>query len=349
MAGLAEYIAGLSGNYAKLNPYSTIGSGISSVNLPTEGNSLNQNIAASIIKGLLSGGLQAYGNYENKQYEKGLREAILTGSTNADLSDSELEDIKGQASVFSLGKKQEREELMDQLGLKAKFAGIEEKEKKKGELDAYESDLADGSPSVLNPINKENREIAEKQASDILNSSKFIEGSEIGRQYAQVNPTLTQALSTIDKPDKVSDLQLFVALAKANDPVGAISDRSIQSVQDAVPYLQKAFGSIEGFFSQEGILKPEAKLKILNAIVDKNNALATQYDSLIKSEKERLKILGIADPKLSTLPSTPFDFNNYLAKRNGGIKLNNSIENKIPPGMKLERSRLTGQTRLVPQ
>lgn len=194
----------------------------------------------------------------------------------------------------------------------------------------------DNPNSPAYKLDKDKKEASLKIDERITNARDYLKNSEEGRALSALKPAVSQIVSTLDRNDKASDVVVFTALGKALDPVGAISDQTVRTAEQAIPYLEKQFGSAQGFFTGQGTLTREGKLKILQVVADKANAYADSYGALVSNEKKRLQTLGADPAQLTHIDFNKFDTGKFITP-------------EVPPGMKLQRNKVTGETRLVPQ
>lgn len=218
--------------------------------------------------------------------------------------------LKASAVLRNQLASEQRNQALAEMLQKVGIAGLTKKAEVLGENEAYN---AMGQGAARNPKSPayqvEQDEIANAQKLDerITNARDFLKNSEEGRGLSSLKPALAQIVASLDRNDKTADLAVFTGLAKALDPVGAISDQTIKTAQDAIPYIERTFGSAKGMFTGDGTLTREAKLRILQVVADKANGIGSEYGKAVESERRRLRVLG-ADPSLlTTLDYTPFN------------------------------------------
>jgi len=317
----ANDLSSFQNNVLASDPWNIAAKSLGSAQFDTRTWTPTEQVVAPFAKNFLAGILGQYARNDaadqlNKvvQVMPQLRSDPLNVALPEGVDESAFSTLRSNQVLKNLETKAQQEASLQEALQKVGIAGLTKKSEILGENSAYSAlgDVALQNPS--SPQYKANQDKIDSERaldSKVTDARDFLEKSKIGVTYSEVKPLITQITNNLDKTGKAADLAVFTALAKSIDPVGAISDQTIKTTQDAIPYLERAFGSTAGFFTGEGLLKKESKIKILEQVASKVNSLGAEYSGLIKGEKERLKILGANPDLLTTLDVTPFDISAY--------------------------------------
>lgn len=138
-----------------------------------------------------------------------------------------------------------------------------------------------------------------------------------------------------DLDTATSDVPYIYAFVQGMDG-GVVKEGEVALVQSSNPVLQKYTAQLNKALNGESSLTPEIKRQMYKELVDSQ---ASVYNQALYDSKNRLDIVGQrgGDPLKATAIPTDLFLNN------------NETRPTVPPGMKLQRNKITGETRIVPQ
>lgn len=168
-------------------------------------------------------------------------------------------------------------------------------------------------------------------------TDKLLTGAEPQRVMA-MNRASTNILDAIKKNNPLAASTAIFEYAKLQDPAGTIREADEMRVSDPGGPLG-ALAQIHNQITGEGKLTPDAKKAMRELVPMLQENTFTQYNQLRDSYLDAAKQYGANPERIKYIK--PTDLSSYLTEA--------ATEQQIPPGMKLQRNKTTGETRIVPQ
>ena len=227
-------------------------------------------------------------------------------------------------------------EMMQAVGI----AGLTKKAEVLGENEAYNA-LGQGGVNPNSPAYKVAQDEKKSQLdidSKITDARNYLK--TVGAPYITARENLDLLTKNFKESNPATDLIYAIAANKILDPAAIVRENDIENIQGIVPYLEKSIKGFKQYITPTGTISPEGKAVILRTIAPKLEAMGQNYKGLLDTETTRLRTLGADPTLLAATPYQPFDLNSLI-----GVP----AASDVPAGMKLQRNRVTGETRLVPQ
>lgn len=191
---------------------------------------------------------------------------------------------------------------------------------------------------LLSGDEKRKREdLMKKMISDEEDASrKEIAALPAVQQFQQTSTALARLDSLKDLTSKSSDLPFIYTMIQGLDG-GVVKEGEVNMISGSNPILQAYKGKFEAAMNGGTELGVELKRQIVSELRGSQKAL---YSAAKEQSKPRLDLsLSRGGSQAGALPFNPGISFPEIAQ----------TQQQVPPGMKLQRNRVTGATRLVPQ
>lgn len=274
-----------------------------------------------IAQGLAGGALQGFGRDRVEEKMKPAYSSILEAFTDAPYEYAGADKAKSDLMAAMLGYEQRQDKLQG-------FAELQ---------DFVQKELIKNQ--IINTSNEP------KRLGDLEKTTyDRITGLPIAKQFSDIeaNFNTLQALSGEDS--KPAAVGMISALARIWDPAATVREGEYKINSEAQSVLDQIVGDWKSAISGKNPLSPETRQRMISAAAQKYNQFGQQYSGDRKLLIDALSAQGGNPANVPTRDFKPFEGKGIFAGQQ-----QSSGGSNIPPGMKLERHRKTGKTRLVPQ
>lgn len=297
-------------------------------------------IATSFGKNFLAGLMGQYARNDaadqlNKvvQVMPQLRSDPLNVAVPEGVDESAFSTLRSNSVLKNLEAQAQAAQSENELRNAIKKAGLVKEAEILGENKAFGALGAAGAENPNSPGYKVNQDLFKIEQSY---TDKLLTGAEPQRVMA-MNRAATNILEAIKKDNPLAASTAIFEYAKLQDPAGTVREADEMRVSDPGGPL----GQLAQFHNQitgEGKLTPDAKKAMRELVPILQDSTFSQYNQMKDSYLDAAKGYGADPNRIKYLK--PADLTSLLA--------DDSTQN-IPPGMKLQRNKVTGETRLVPQ
>lgn len=260
---------------------------------------------------------------------EGISSAAFEKMRLAATREKAVQDMKESAAERLFGIKLSQEEQLARATAKAT---------QQGQMDAF----SENPDSPLSPLKKADADkLAKIAAEEDAARKEIFERVPTAAQIANVS-ALIPSLDKLAKDDtKSSDVPFVYQFVKAQDG-GVVKEGEAARVQGASPMLQRYAAELDGALNGKSTLTPKLKKQMVEEMKGVARAqldvLPDQMEPIFAIRESR----GAARERM--MPFNMDSLNKMFAP-----EVASAAPAEIPPGMKLQRNRVTGETRLVPK
>lgn len=171
---------------------------------------------------------------------------------------------------------------------------------------------------------------------------------DLRRQFQAQKPIvdfteMSKNMATIQQAAKdmsaVGDLDLGYSIARILDPNSVIRETEVGAVVDSQSMPAATIGRIERLINGDASIGVEGRRNLVNMAIRRYQVQKGLADSTTQHYNSLAQQAGIEPGNVTFLPQVALEpFNSGEPQ-----------EPAVPPGMKLQRNKITGETRIVPQ
>ncbi len=264
----------------------------------------------------------------------------LSVATPEGIDEQAFSNLRANATLKSLVNAERKKEKSEDFNVEllSKFMGkkadiLGEASAKK---DLYGADFANKDPD--NPFFKATQEELKTKRAEEDSARKEIGLLPAVQSFNSASTGIAKIKSLKDLDTSTSDIPFIYAFIQGQDG-GVVKEGEFTKVEGANPLLQKYSAQLNAALNGQSALTPTIKRQMFAEL---QGTQAVLYDEAKRQAAQRLKIASGRGADVQD--AIPFDPSMQL----GATQTPSVDASSIPPGMKLQRNKATGATRLVP-